>query len=312
MKPKIIITSGDPAGIGPYQIVQAISNLEESKYDFTIIGDRCIFEPLAGFERIRPGVEFINLDNTKGRIAKNASKYSGKAALEYIREATRILKNDTKAALVTAPLSKEAVRKNMPDFSGHTEFLAGQFSVKKFAMMMVGEKIKTVFLTRHILIRDIPKHLNLKNIYTTFKLSADALKYLFGIKQPRIGVCSLNPHAGVETYLADEDILLKEAIDKINSDVDDTKFAGPYPSDTLFRSLLYEEYDLVIAVYHDQGMIPFKSIEFSHGVNLTIGLPFIRTSPAHGPAFNLSGQPGLIDVNPMAAAIKLAARLQFK
>ena len=302
----LIITMGDPAGIGPCLVVDSISNLGMKKGKVLVIGCKKILSRVKGFKKILPKVTLYDLDNCSGVTKGCPDKNSGLASKGYLEEAVRILKGRNNYSLVTAPVSKEAVKKTDRNFIGHTEFLSDRFQVKKFAMMMVGKRLKIVFITRHIPICDVSKSSSYGEIKKVLELTAVSLRNLFKIKKPKIALCSLNPHAGIDTYLGKEEKVLIKAKNTIKQNAD---FVGPYPSDTLFKEALQGKFSAVIAFYHDQGMIPFKSLEFSQGVNLTLGLPFIRTSPAHGPAFNLAFRPDKIDYRSMREAVKLALML---
>lgn len=307
MKKNILITLGDPAGIGPYITVKSILSLGPQRTNFTIIGDSRTLKKIKNYGRIKSYVRLIDIQNAESLKSGCASYNSGKAAFGYLQKAVAVLRQQRRAALVTGPVSKEAIQLVKKDFKGHTEFLAKSFSVKKFAMMMVGRKLRLVFLTRHVLVRKISGVLGFEEIKNTLELTYHSLKELFKITQPRIGLCSLNPHAGIDTYVEKEEHLLLKAKNSLGQI--SKNFLGPYPSDTLFNTEGKKIFDAIVVFYHDQGMIPFKSLEFSCGVNLTLGLPFIRTSPAHGPAFDLVGKKSAIDCRPMQEAIKLAARL---
>jgi len=309
MGKRVIITMGDPAGVGAFIIAEALADLDLRRTSFTIVGDKNTLRKVKSYRRIEPFINLIDLKNAGGAKKGLASRDSGRAAFEYLDVALGLLKRDGGYSLVTGPVSKEAIRLVKRGFSGHTEFLANRFSVNNFAMMMVGQTLKVVFLTRHILIRNVSRELNLKDVRGTLELLICSLRDLFKIKSPKIALCSLNPHAGIDTYLDKEEMILVRAKNKLKNS--GAGFIGPYPSDTLFGQALKKGFDAVVVFYHDQGMIPFKSLEFSKGINLTLGLPFIRTSPAHGPAFSLVNKPYLIDYRPMKEAVKLALKLNI-
>lgn len=306
MADNLIVTMGDPAGIGPYLVVDSLSKLGLKKQKVLVIGCKKILGRIKGAKKILSRFDLYDMDNCQGIKRGFPDRNSGQASREYLEEAIRILKQRKNYSLVTAPVSKEAVKKVDKNFIGHTEFLAEKFGVKKFAMMMTGKRLKIVFITRHVLIRDVSKFSSYGEIKKVLELTAVSLNKLFKIRRPKIALCSLNPHAGIDTYLEKEERILIRAKNSIKQDAD---FIGPYPSDTLFKEALQGKFSAVIAFYHDQGMIPFKSLEFSQGVNLTLGLPFIRTSPAHGPAFNLASRPDKIDYRSMREAVKLALEL---
>jgi len=302
----LIVTMGDPVGIGPYLVADSLSKLGRDKGRVLVIGCKKILSRVRGFKKIFSKVDLYDMDNCRGIKRGCPDKNSGRASREYLEEAVRILKQGNNYSLVTAPVSKEAVKEVDKNFIGHTEFLAEKFGVKKFGMMMTGRRLKIVFITRHIPIRDVSKFSSYGEIKKVLELTAVSLRNLFKIKKPKIALCSLNPHAGIDTYLEKEEKILIRAKNSIKQDAD---FIGPYPSDTLFKEALKSKFSAVVAFYHDQGMIPFKNLEFSQGVNLTLGLPFIRTSPAHGPAFNLAFRPDKIDYRSMREAVKLALEL---
>lgn len=296
----IYITMGDPAGIGPYVLVEALSKIDLNGHDVQVIGNKNVLEKQHLFSTISNKVGLIHISNCSNVVAGISSPEAGKAAYEYLQKAIELLKTNPKASLVTAPVSKESISQALGrKFIGHTEYLANAFSVPETVMLMSGKLMRVVLLTRHIPIRDIDFFLNSDNIRFTVET---VIKYLnsLGIARPKIAFCSLNPHAGIETFLEKEEELIISAVKPIEHLF---KMIGPYPSDTLFSNS--KEYDLIVAVYHDQAMIPFKLLEFQTGVNVTLGLPFIRTSPAHGTAFNLVEETGKIDSSSMVHAIKM-------
>jgi 4-hydroxythreonine-4-phosphate dehydrogenase len=205
--------------------------------------------------------------------------------------------------LVTAPVSKEAVQLNLTDFSGHSEYLADYFKCK-IEMMMVSKKIKTVLFTRHVPFKKVPGFINEKAFSGTFNLVLKSLQEVFKIKRPKIAVASLNPHAGINTFFGSEEKTIHKVVRRFSGN-----FYGPYPPDSLFTRDSIKQYDCIIALYHDQGMIPFKLLSMKDGVNLTVGLPVIRTSPAHGVAYDVMRKNKKPFSSSMVEAIKLALRL---
>jgi 4-hydroxythreonine-4-phosphate dehydrogenase len=306
MKKKVVLTMGDPRGVGPRVIVKSLLDIGPGKADFTLVGDRGLLRRVKGFSQIESRLGIVDASNLAGSGGLSLSQ-AGRISLAYLNKALSILKSGKKYSLVTGPVSKEAIQTVYPRFSGHTEFLAEKLGAENVAMMMVGKKLRVVFLTRHVHVRDISRVFNFLEAKSTLKLTAQALRDLFKIQRPTIGLCSLNPHAGINTYLEKEEKLLIRAKDAL--DRRQTSFIGPLPSDTLFSKALKGGFDAVVAFYHDQGMIPFKCFEFSSGVNLTLGLKLIRTSPAHGPAIDLMDRPALIDHSSMKEAILMALKL---
>lgn len=300
---KILVTMGDPAGIGPYITLKALSQMSLKGKDISIIGDKSVLSRYSEYERVKDSVDIIDLDNASKIQASKPSKKSGKAAAEYLQKAVDLIKKDSSYALVTAPVSKEYISQAIGVFVGHTEFLAQAFGVKNVVMMMTGKNMNVVLLTRHVFIRDISNALCSDDINTTVKIVGEALKSRFKIKEPKMAFCSVNPHAGIETFLENEELVILKAIEPL---IHDYKLFGPYPSDTLFVNP--KRFDVIFAAYHDQAMIPFKMKEFSAGVNATLGLPFFRASPAHGTAFELANRTDLVDHRSMLAAIRLALK----
>ncbi|MBU2265826.1 MAG: 4-hydroxythreonine-4-phosphate dehydrogenase PdxA, partial [Candidatus Omnitrophica bacterium] len=202
------------------------------------------------------------------------------------------------------PLSKEAVQSIKKKFSGHTEYLQDHFRAAQVEMMMVSKQLKVVLLTRHTVLRKAGALINSKDVAKTLELVYTSLKQQFKIKKPRIVLASFNPHAGVDTFLEKEEKEIVSGISKFKG-----KTYGPYPADSLFTKDNLKLYDCVISTYHDQAMIPFKLLSMKDGINLTLGLPVIRTSPAHGPAFDLIRQDKKPFSSSMLEAIKLAVQL---
>ncbi|MCK9615485.1 MAG: 4-hydroxythreonine-4-phosphate dehydrogenase PdxA, partial [Candidatus Omnitrophica bacterium] len=298
---------GDPAGCGPYITLKAIEDLGNCAAQFLVVGDKKILSRFDIYKKINKRITLIDL-NTPG-INKlktgHISKLSGCASIKYLKKALEIMGEYGINRLVTAPLSKEAVKLNLSDFSGHSEYLANYFKCK-IEMMMVSAKLKTVLFTRHVPFKKVPVFINKSNLNNTFSLVLKSLKGIFKIKRPKIAVASLNPHAGVNTFLGSEEKIIHKVIHNFGEN-----FYGPYPADSLFTEDAIKQYDCIIALYHDQGMIPFKLLSMKTGVNFTIGLPVIRTSPAHGVAFEVMRRNKKPFASSMVEAIKLALRLKI-
>lgn len=333
IRPTIGITIGDPSGIGPEVVLKALAKPNVRKLaKFLIIGDSfvlrrlntqmstdlsvaiCDKKQMSTDRDLRssvPNIQLLDLHNVPehnfnfGKI----SPVYGKASIEYINEAIKLIRKNKIDALVTAPVSKEAINLTGISFSGHTEYLADSFKVKKFAMMLIGGKLKVVLITRHLPLKKVSNNLNPQSIVETITLTYCALKKYFNINRPRIGVCGLNPHSGEKGLLGEEEIkIIKPAILKLKKRKTSIDLEGPLPADVIFYKARKGEYDCVIAMYHDQGLIPLKMTAFDRGVNLTLGLPFIRTSPLHGTGFNIAGK-RLARPQSMIEAIRLACNL---
>ncbi len=304
---RIGITIGDPCGIGPEIVAKALAQREiRHLANYTIIGDREIYR------RYGQIPNHCSLVDVSGHLPARvqfgrANRPAAKASLFYLNKAVELLKDGEISGLVTAPVCKEAIVSSGINFQGHTEYLADAFGIKKFAMMFVTKKLKTVVMTRHIPLRKIIEKITAKDVYEMIQLIAKSLKELFQIANPRIAVCGINPHAGEKGTIGNEEITkIIPAIKKAKKS--GLTVWGPLAADTLFVPSVAGRYDAIIAMYHDQGLIAVKTLYFSELVNLTIGLPFIRTSPAHGTAFDIAGK-SKADASSMCEAIKLAVEL---
>ncbi|MBN3040815.1 MAG: 4-hydroxythreonine-4-phosphate dehydrogenase PdxA [Candidatus Omnitrophica bacterium] len=305
-KKSVIITCGDPAGCGPYICLEAIAHLYKRNINFILIADEYILSSIRKFKSIRKKISFIDAktDNIRKLVKGEASKLSGLASLTYLKIACKLLKKGISKRLVTAPVSKEAIGLISPGFCGHTEFLAEFFKAESYAMMMFSKELKVVLLTRHVPLRDVPKMLDCQNINKTILLAKRFFDHNLNVKNPRIAVASFNPHAGKNTFLEKEEKIIVLALGKKNNNV-----FGPFAADTLFVKENIAKFDCIIALYHDQAMIPFKLLSLRHGVNITLGLPVIRTSPAHGVAYDLIAKGQKPFSSSMIQAVELSLKL---
>ena len=285
-KPRVIITTGDPSGIGPEVTKKALASLKiKGLADFLIIGD------------------------TKTSLSlRKSPDICGKLSIQYLDRAMAIIAKGEADCLVTAPINKANVRAaGFDTFEGHTEYLAEATLTKDYAMMFVGKRLKITLVTRHIALKDVPAKLTADKIYSAIRLTRRYLSDHFHLKNPKIAVAGLNPHAGEGGIFGKEEItIISPAIKKAAASCG--KVYGPFPPDVVFGDALRGKFDAVIAMYHDQGLVPFKLLYFKDGVNMTIGLPFVRTSPDHGTAFDIAGK-GAADPSSMIEAIRLAVRL---
>ena len=302
------ITLGDPAGIGPEVIAKALAKPSIRRLaHFTIIGDAFIFNCL--FKKKISNCAFIDLKNSypKNWKAGMPSRANAQASLAYLNKAVYLIKNKNLCGVVTGPVSKESIHAIDPSFVGHTEFFAQAFQIKQYEMMFVAPTMRTIIATRHIPLNLVSQSISQEKILATLILAHESLKKYFKIKKPSIAVCGLNPHAGEGGILGTEEIHhIIPAIEKAKKL--GIAAHGPFASDTLFSPDISKHYDVIVAMYHDQGLIPVKTLAFTQLVNLTIGLPFIRTSPAHGTAFDIAGK-NKANAQSMEAAIKLAVQL---
>lgn len=303
---RIVIASGDPAGCGPYITLEAIRQCLRKNVDFFVIGDLKIFKRLPQFLRLNKRINFIDLNNQNIEKIKYGypTLLSGSASLSYLQKALSVMKREKIKRLVTAPLSKEAVKFRVKNFKGHTEYLARHFRVKNIAMLMASGKLKAILLTRHVSLAQASKLLKKELIVGVLNLVHQALRQQFKIKNPRITFASFNPHAGVDTFIGKEEAAILAA----RSAFKGLTF-GPYPADTIFCGDNLKKYDCIICSYHDQGMIPFKMLSFKDGVNITLGLPIIRVSPAHGVAFDTVRSGRIPFHSSMYAAITTALKM---
>jgi len=300
---------GDPAGIGPAIIRKSLARLKNLA-DFVIIGDRWVFERSNMHGPASRNFKFVDLNNINHKSFKPGeikAEY-GRASMEYLEKGLLLIKNNQIDCLVTCPVSKEAINlAGYNNFSGHTEYLAKRTGTKYFVMMLLNKKIKVSLVTRHIPLKDVPSSLTEDKIYRTISLTRRALKEIFLINNPGIAVCGLNPHASDNGILGNEEnIIIKPALKrlkKIAKNID-----GPLPADVAALKTAQGKYDCLIVMYHDQALIPLKVLGAYTGVNLTIGLPFIRTSPLHGTAFDIAANPDLANPASLIEAITLAAR----
>ncbi|MGB9714879.1 MAG: 4-hydroxythreonine-4-phosphate dehydrogenase PdxA [Thermodesulfovibrionales bacterium] len=328
---KLAITMGDPYGVGPEIIVKALSSFQNIKKDClstVVIGDRVLLEGAIKFlkkplkikilessERpdLKPDAGTIRLIDMG--VVKRFKKFSlgrptgdgGRASVVYIKKAVELALEKLVDGIVTAPISKESLKLAGFKWQGHTEMLAELTNTKEYAMMLVGGPLKVILVTIHTPLKKVSSLIKKNRIIKTIRLSMKACQIL-GIKNPRIAVAGLNPHAGEGGLFGDEEI--KEIIPSIiETQKEGIPVSGPYPADSLFHRAYKGEFDIVVCMYHDQGLVPLKMIAFDKGVNLTVGLPFIRTSPDHGTAYDIAWK-GIADPSSMIEAINLASNIK--
>ncbi|MCW1885897.1 4-hydroxythreonine-4-phosphate dehydrogenase PdxA [Luteolibacter flavescens] len=283
--PRILITLGDPAGIGPEVVEKALASGQLPKgFDFEVLGDA---------SGINPG---------------KPDEESARRALDALEASVRILKSDSDAlAVVTAPVSKATLQAGGFPFPGQTEFFAHRFDINEYAMCLSGQRLSVGLATIHIPLASVSSSLSVESIVSVGGLLEDFARRR-ARRTPRIAVAGLNPHAGENGRFGDEeDRIISPAIDRLNQTFPGV-FSGPHVPDAIFRQAAEGEFDAVLAMYHDQGLIPLKLLDFDTGVNVTLGLPKPRTSPDHGTAFGIAGK-GIARPDSMIHAIKLACEL---
>ncbi len=309
---------GDPGGIGP-EIALKAAALTMKELTPILVGNTAVlmeaYEMLEGAGAPLPfslggDVEVIETvggaGGGQGYTKGSPSKQGGQAAYNAIVKATEMALEGDVDAIVTAPISKEALQMAGHLWPGHTELLAHLTKTEEFAMMLVGGGLRVMLVTIHEAIRDVPALVTRQRVLSTLRLAYRACDML-EIKNPRIAVCGLNPHAGEGGLFGQEEIeAIGPAIEAAKAE--GIPASGPYPADSLFFRAKNKEFDLVVSMYHDQGLVPLKLLGFETGVNVTVGLPIIRTSPDHGTAYDIAWK---AQANPssMIEAIRLAATL---
>lgn len=296
----LAITSGDPDGIGPEIIAKSLEQLDESA-QISLYCDRHVFDHYS--VSIPESVTCIPVDPDYKVNPGLCSAAGGRYSMRSLERAVADAKNGSIHAIVTAPISKEAVNLAGWRIPGHTEWLAAQFNAEVM-MILAGDAIRVAMVTGHIPLRRVSAAVTPASVTSAIVRFNSALKSEFGIQNPRIAVFGLNPHAGDGGVLgSEEQEIITPAI--LNLQKQGILCAGPYASDGFFGQRHYLLFDGVLAMYHDQGLTAFKALQFGNGVNITAGLPVVRTSPDHGTAFDIAGK-NLADPSSFLCAINLA------
>jgi len=281
---KILITLGDPAGIGPEVIDAALAS-----------------------GKIPAGHEMVILGERTAAIPGKPDAASAAAAMAALHQAVACLKEGRADAVVTGPVSKEALQAQGFAFPGQTEFFADAFGVEDYGMLLTGDHLTVGLTTIHVPLASVPQLLSVEKILRIGRLTVDFLVRR-GITHPRIAIAGLNPHAGEHGAFGDEEErIIRPAVEQLRLEIA-ADFTGPEVPDAVFRDAAQGRFDAVLAMYHDQGLIPLKLLDFDSAVNVTLGLPKPRTSPDHGTAFGIAGK-NLADPSSMIAAIRLACEL---
>jgi len=297
-RPRLAITLGDPRGIGPEITRAALAGVEA---DVTVVGAEDQIAEMPARHRVPVGVWGQGSGEPDGGDRARAMR-AGRLAGHAVETAVRLAIEGRVDAIVTAPAHKHALHLAGFPYPGHTEWLAHLAGDVDVAMMLASEELRVVLVTTHVPFRDVPVLLTQDRVVRTGRITDRALREWWGIDHPRIAVCAVNPHAGESGLFGDEEErVLRPAAEALGA-------AGPLPADTVFVRALRGEFDAVLAPYHDVGMTAIKVAAFGRAVNVTLGLPFPRTSPDHGTAFDIAGT-GRADPSSMRAAIELAARL---
>ncbi|RKY26828.1 MAG: 4-hydroxythreonine-4-phosphate dehydrogenase PdxA [Planctomycetota bacterium] len=313
-KSTIAISIGDPCGIGPEVTLRALKVLRENRWDaanLVVYGDREVLDVVVRRHIVPPGaatrVSLVDLKSFKGPPRARACREGGRAALEYLDAAIADAVSGKIDAVVTAPLSKEAARASHHDFTGQTEYLGRAFGVKGPVMMMLGGGLRVALVTTHCALKDVPRLVTVETVLHTILTFDRALRQYFRIRRPRIVTCGLNPHPAEDAPWTRSDRETVAPAVRL-AGRHGVECAGPVAGDTAFHRALSGEFDAVVAMYHDQGLAPLKTLAFETAVNVTLGLPIVRTSPGHGTAFDVAGT-GRADPGAMVEAVKCAARM---
>lgn len=323
--PIIGITMGDPSGIGPEIIVKALSDPGVCSYCRPVVlGDPVV---LSLCLRYLPDMsvsinEIADADKAKGipgqvdviplsrlepdsAIPGSPSREGGRAMAKYIVSAVEMAKKGEISAMVTCPISKTLLNEAGYNFEGHTQLIAHLTDAKDYVMMLAGERLRVTLVTIHCALKEVPNRINKENILKTIRVTRQALRNDFGIADPVIAVAALNPHASESgMFGTEEEEIIHPAVRL--AEKEGINVQGPLPADSLYFKAASGGFDAVVNMYHDQGLIPLKMLHFSDGVNVTLGLPIIRTSVDHGTAYDIAGK-GMADPASLKAAIRMAA-----
>ncbi|MFK5926683.1 MAG: 4-hydroxythreonine-4-phosphate dehydrogenase PdxA [Desulfuromusa sp.] len=324
----LLLTMGDPTGIGPEIIIKVLldQSLEQLNCPVEIVGDigiLCragkIFGSAGKSEQLGNGLYSLSFGDKKLRVHSvselditsihygQPETNSGKAMADYVEYAIARCLDKSAAGIVTCPINKAAINAAGFHFPGHTELLAERCGIKKVVMMLAGERLKVCLVTTHLAYRDVPAKLSREEILQTIRITAEAFRKQFGIQQPRLAVLALNPHASEKGLFGDEEQrIITPAIEAAQAE--GIAADGPHSADTLFHFAVKGAYDAVICMYHDQGLIPLKLLHFDDAVNVTLGLPIVRTSVDHGTAYDLAGT-GTANTASLMAALKMAEKM---
>jgi len=316
------VTMGCPVGVGPEILLKFFKLQEKSQTPVVVIGDigvlehaaatldmSCKIVPWSPGEGIRPETLPVfpvsSLPVSELHWGQPTVK-TAQAMVSYIEQAVKMIGQQKLSAMVTCPISKIALKQTGSPYPGHTEMLAALTGTKRFRMMMAGSRLNVVLVTIHEPLAQVSNLLNQEEILDCIEMTTTALQRDFGLSSPRIAVAGLNPHSGENGMFGDEEEdCIAPAIARYTGP---GIISGPWPPDTVFHKAAAGDFDAVIAMYHDQGLIPFKLLHFQDGVNVTLGLPIVRTSVDHGTAYDIAGR-GLADCASLAAAVKMASSI---
>ena len=314
---------GDPSGIGPEIILKTLSDSEIYQFCRPVVfGDPgALSADVKGLknkalnEISRPSkakgspghIDLVPVSrlNRESIIPGNPTVEGGKAMVDYIIRAVEMAQNGGLEAMVTCPIHKALMHKAGHSFEGHTPLIAHLTNTEDYVMMLAGERLRVALVTIHCALKEVPTKLDKIKIYKTITITSNALRTDFGLKNPQLAVAALNPHAGESgLFGSEEEDIIKPAVDRARGE--GFHVEGPLPADTLFYKAASGQFDAVVTMYHDQGLIPLKLLHFSDAVNVTLGLPIVRTSVDHGTAYDIAGK-GSASASSLKAAIRMAS-----
>lgn len=322
----LVVTMGDPTGIGPELILRTLAAGRLPQKPLVVAGDLQVLLNTATQLRLEPQVTASADGRYVMRLADNSlllqplSQFEpqklvtgapdtacGQAMVDYVEWAIAECLAGRAAALITCPINKAAINAAGCNFPGHTELLGERCAAKRVVMMLAGSRLRVTLVTIHTALANVPHQLTTAKILETIQITAASMRQEFGLPNPRIAVLSLNPHAGEEGLFGDEEErLIRPAVDQAQRS--GIAASGPHSADTLFYFAARGDYDAVVCMYHDQGLIPLKLLHFDDAVNVTLGLPIVRTSVDHGTAYDLVGS-GRASIASLQAAISMADRM---
>lgn len=316
---------GDPSGIGPEIIIKALS--DSSVYEICkpiVLGDpgalsvdieglkqkpaNQISSPSAAESQL-DAIDLMAISHLQREsiIPGNPTVEGGKAMVDYIIRAVEMAQDGDLGAIVTCPINKALMHEAGHFFEGHTQLIAHLTNTEDYVMMLAGERLRVALVTIHCALSEVSTCLDDEMIYKTITITSQTLQLDFGLLTPRLAVAALNPHAGESgLFGSEEDEIIKPAIERARAE--GCQVEGPFPADTLFHRAAAGQFDAVVAMYHDQGLIPLKLLHFSDAVNVTLGLSIIRTSVDHGTAYDIAGT-GIADASSLKAAIRMAVKM---
>jgi 4-hydroxythreonine-4-phosphate dehydrogenase len=314
---RIAVTMGDPAGIGPEIILKTVGALGRRSIA-VVVGDLSVLRkardtilPDCHFELPRFGcgslgeTEFLDTGTIETVDFGRSDPMCGRASYAYIREALKLVFSGRASALVTCPITKKSIQTAGIEFIGHTEMMAHYSGSAEYVMMMANRHMRVSLVTIHVPLREVPGFVTAESVFKTIAVTALSLKNDFGVRHPHLKVCGLNPHAGESGLMGHEEDVISQAIAKARGV--GISVEGPIPADSLFHRL---DCDAYVAMYHDQGLIPVKTLDFPRTVNITLGLPIVRTSVGHGTGLGIAGQ-GVADPTSLIEAYRIAEEMVF-